>query len=109
MKFQPGSLMNQLMGPGVKPEVGMGATELCYTDRHAFTIIAVSASGKTITVQRDNATRADSHGMSDCQSYTYSADPNGAIYELRLTKKGYAHKGTPFTIGCRREHYDYSF
>lgn len=39
-----------------KPKVGMGVTELLYSDRHSYTIIKVSPSGKTITIQRDKCT-----------------------------------------------------
>lgn len=106
------SLVNHMMGhsPPVVPAVGDGATELCWTDRHAFTVIAVSKSGKRVTVQRDIATRSDKNGMSDCQSYIFSRDPNGETRELKLSKrKGWTDGSARFSIGTRSEHYDYSF
>jgi hypothetical protein len=60
----------------VTPEVGMGATEIMYSDRHAFTVVEVLGP-KRIVVQRDRATRTDGLGMSDAQSYNFEADPNG--------------------------------
>lgn len=106
-----GSLINRLSEgkTAVKPEVGMGATELCYSDRHAYTIVEVSPSGKTIKVQPDKATRTDNNGMSDAQTYSFEPDTNAPIITVRLTKKGWQSKGRPFAIGYRSEHYDYTF
>ena len=111
--MRTGSLYNNLFSNSanangeVKPEVGMGATYLGWTDRHAYTIIEVSASGKTIKVQRDRAIRTDKLGMSDAQSYLYTPDPNGEVRTIRLSKKGW-DKGR-FAIGFRKEYYDYTF
>ncbi len=38
----------------IKPEIGMGVTEICYSDRHAYTIIEV-ITDKKIVVQQDLA------------------------------------------------------
>ena len=127
--FQTGSLMNLLAsGPQtVQPEVGMGATELCWTDRHACTIVGVQCNRKgepvIVVTQRDTATRIDKLGMSDCQTYAYTANPNGRLrYWKRrkdgswcaaeLTEKGgYAidKHGARLAIGRRDEYYDFSF
>jgi hypothetical protein len=95
-----------------EPEVGMGVTELCYSDRHAYTVIAVDE--KTITVQQDKSVRTDKNGMSDAQSYAYESNPSGRTYTLRKRKKD-GHwvatpKGNPnvFMIGHRDEYYDFS-
>lgn len=106
-----GSLVNHLSGTpaGLVPEVGMGATQLCYTDRHAYTVIEVSKSGKTCKVQADKAIRTDNNGMSEMQSYTFERNPEGAIVTLRKTKKGWTHKGQRFALGYRSEYHDYSF
>lgn len=96
--------------------IGTGATICCYSDRHACTIIAVSKSGKKVTVQSDTATRTDKNGMSDSQSYEYAANPKGAIKSFTLRKNGRwiqagdpAKGGTPLAIGWRGSYYDYSF
>lgn len=110
---ETGSFTNFVLsaGDGPIPVVGMGATILGWTDRHACTIIEVSKSGKTIKIQQDTAIRTDKNGMSDCQSYDYSPDPDGCIREVRLTKKGWkiTGGGSSVRIGDRDEHYDYSF
>lgn len=96
----------------IVPVVGMGATQICWSDRHAYTVIAVSANGKRCTVQRDKAIRIDSNGMSECQQYRFERDPEGYTVELKLrTKKGkkYWDGGGLYALDCRREYYDYSF
>lgn len=133
-----GSLMNRLMERSVPavPEVGMGATELCYTDRHAGTIVAVAKSGKSLSWQRDKAIRqlrgkdasvaikeaeADGtagtlHVMSDGQEYRYEAQPEATVHTYTLRKNGAwveegssMKNGTRLGIGYRQEYYDYSF
>lgn len=112
-----GSLQNQLMGHGATTrlvQVGDGATEVMWTDRHAYTVIQVVHPGRVV-VQRDTATRTDNLGMSDSQSYAFSPDPHGPTAIVRRgadgvwrTKGGKAH-GRVFLMGHRDEHYDYSF
>lgn len=109
-----GSINNRLMeqdaAPPV-PEVGMGATELCYSDRHAYTVIEVR-SPTTIVVQRDKATRVDSNGCSDAQAYTYELETNGAQVVVTRRRNGQWKSkggGAVFAIGYRDEHYDFSF
>lgn len=106
---ETGSLINHVMAKeSLKPEIGMGATILCWTDRHAATIIKITP--KSVTVQRDKATRTDKNGMSENQDYTYERNENGAIEIFRLTKRGWRNKsGEGLRIGTRREYYDYSF
>ena len=111
-----GSFHNRMMEQAKQlvPEVGMGATKLMYTDRQAFTIVEVSKNGKTITVQRDKAVRADTNGMSDSQAYTYERDTDGEKIKVSLRKDGRwretgQRNGTCFLIGHRDEHWDYSF
>lgn len=111
---ETGSLVNHVMSESNpdKPEVGMGATILMWTDRAAGTIIEVSKSGKTIKVQRDHAKRIDDLGMTDSgQKYEFSRNPNGSIYTFRFGKRGWRGTGgSPgLLIGHRSEHYDFSF
>lgn len=96
------------------PEIGMGATILMWTDRKAGTIVEISKNGKEVTFQEDKATRTDSNGMSDCQSYSYAPDPSAAKQRFSLRKDGswYAvgtKRGSPLMIGRRDAYYDYSF
>lgn len=99
-----------------QPAIGMGATELLYSDRHAYTVIAVAASGKRATIQQDTSIRSDQNGMSDSQSYRYEANPDGALKEIKLYRDGHWHiytpgygKGSVVMLGGRQEYYDYSF
>jgi hypothetical protein len=116
--MQTASLINHLYSQSRNPAptVGMGATICLWTDRHAATVVAVSENGKTVTVQQDKATRTDNLGMSDCQSYTYEADPKGrrSVFTLRQNgrwvEKGCGMKSGPvLSLGHRDEHYDFSF
>jgi len=98
------------------PKVGDGATCYIGSDSHACTVIAVSPSGHTVTVQRDKVTRMDTNGMSDCQEYAYEPNPDGETYiaTRRRTKHGtiYRVKGCSSIrvgFGARHEHYDFSF
>ena len=112
-----GSFINNLMQDSQQPvpAVGMGATQLSWTDRKAATIIEVSKSGKKVMVQQDKATRKDTNGMSDSQSYVYRRNPNGYTEEYSLRKNGRWVRvgddlnGSSLLIGYREEYYDYSF
>lgn len=113
MKY--GNLMNQLASnsPNPVPEVGMGATALYWSDRRAGTVVAVK--GKRLVWKEDKATRTDSNGMSDCQSYSYAPDPEAQeeVFTLRKNGKwvreGDSMNGTCLGLGYRRTYYDYSF
>jgi hypothetical protein len=109
-----GSLVNAIgnQTKSLKPEVGMGVTELMYSDRHPYTIIAV-LSEKKIQVIRDIATRTDKNGCCEIQEYTYTPDYNSPTVTLRLNKHGrWKESGHPdgstFLIGRREEYYDFT-
>lgn len=102
------------MSTPVVPVVGMGATIQYWSDSHPGTVIAVSPSGAKVTVQEDKATRTDTNGMSDMQSYTYEPDPNGKIHVFHRRTAGreaghYANRGSRLSLGKRHKHHDYSF
>ena len=112
-----GSLINHLMDNSLPPapEVGMGATECCWSDRHPYTIITVVNTRKII-VQADKAIRTDKNGMSEDQVYEYKPDLNGSTYVLTLHKNGKwirmhdsMNDGNPFSLGHRSEYRDFSF
>ena len=108
-----GSLVNRLMenaGPPI-PEVGMGGTILMYSDRHAVTVVEI-LSPKRILVQQDIATRTDKNGMSECQDYTYTSNPNATKREFSLRKDGRwkeAKGQTILMLGKRESYHDFSF
>lgn len=92
--------------------IGMGATICHWSDRSPATVIHVTSSGKTITLQEDKATRTDNNGMSDDQSYEYERDTQGNIYKATLRKDGkYKLVGSKevVALGVRRKFYDFSF
>lgn len=66
-----------------KPELGMGVTELCYTDRHPFEVIEI-LNLKKIKIREMKAERIDKNGMSDCQEYKYVQKPDGEVKTLVL-------------------------
>jgi hypothetical protein len=128
---ETGSVINHLYAAGTKgqpdPEVGMGATVLHWTDRHAGTIVAAEQDKQgrwVIQVQGDHAKVVSGSTYNGSAQYEYSANPNGGIdrfrfengrwCELRLNhESGRLNKvkggGHGLVIGRRDEHYDPSF
>ena len=107
-----GSLQNRLEEgcKGLKPEVGMGATEMMWSDRRAWEVVAVK-DDRHVTVRKMKA---------KCKNYfagdwEVEPDENGYCTELFLTKKGqwrqrYGRQlGNVFVIGYADEYQDPSF
>ena len=115
------SVVNWIYGNSANPipQVGMGATMLCWTDRHAMTVHMVDLKGKVkkMWVSEDTAKRIDKNGMSESQDYEYSNDNQNHPERwtlCTLRKDGRWHMGNRLSgacvmIGVRREYYDYSF
>lgn len=110
------SLTNAIMASckQPKPEIGMGATIIMYTDRYAATILAVTRQGVYIT--EDIVTRTDKNGMSESQDYTYAPNPIAKMQVFTLRKTGrYVRRGEPMrggthlVIGTRDHYIDPSF
>lgn len=124
---ETGSLTNHLLSRAVigqpEPTVGMGATILSWTDRHAGTIIKVwkERGMRLVEVQEDFAERTDSNGMSECQDYAYTPNPAGLVTTFGFFKTGWANVYLAETgryrksgsyglrIGERDKHHDFSF
>lgn len=125
-----GSLTNRLMGnakSALTPTVGMGATILMFTDRHAGTI--VQASDWIVIVRKDKAIRTDQNGMSDSQSYRYEPNPEGQEWTFKRSLEGWREArlnpaskatapqrryrlqkgGAQLLVGERAAYHDYSF
>jgi hypothetical protein len=107
---------------------------LCgYSDRHAFTIVFVSKSGKSFKAQRDTAKLQNgaASGAPDAltfspggfadhtsgtQRWEYAPNADGEIVTIRRVMRG-AHKLTPRwqkdrvtrCVPGRSEHYDFNF
>ena len=105
-------------------EVGDGVTVRLYTDAHACTVIARTA--KTLTVQRDKATRDPSFvpqwvpgGFSaictnnNDQKWNYQRDPSGEIIKCHWSEaRGRWQAGERGCLSVtrgRHEFYDYNF
>lgn len=126
---ETGSLINHIYSIATKgqpvPTVGMGATTLGWTDRHAATVIDVFMVGKAqfVTVQQDDAKRSDNNGMSEAQDYEYMPNPYGRTDTFRFSQSGkWDHviknaetgrwkktDGLGLRIGERDKYHDFSF
>jgi hypothetical protein len=108
-----GSLFNRLAERSEwrKPQIGEGATELCYSDRHAYTIVEVAKSGRSFRARMDKATRTDNNGMSESQGYTFEFDPDGEEVNVRWTGRGWkrVRHSSYFKIGIREKYHDFNF
>lgn len=109
-----GSFHNALYGQtkSQEPQVGMGVTELCYSDRHPYTVVEI-LSPKRIVVQADKAVRTDKNGFSESQTYSYEQQPDSARITLRMNKFGKWKQvgdaqGTTYIMGFRQEYYDFT-
>ncbi len=108
-----GNIMNRIaedFKPAV-PEVGMGATLMMYSDRHAYTITKIE--GNKLWAVQDKAIRTDDNGMSDSQSYRYEPG-TGEPEVFTLRKDGRWHEGTTLKgsvlqVGERDHYYDHGF
>lgn len=117
--MQTGSLVNLITANTKNPNaptVGMGGTVLMWSDRYPVTVVEVSKSGKSVTVQDDTFTRTDKNGMSECQDYTFTPNPNGSKRVFTLRKNGRfvaegsgMKTGEVLALGRRDRYYDYSF
>lgn len=117
--MQFGSLANLIAADARsrRPEIGMGATMLSWTDRHPATVVSVSETGLEVGAQRDIARRVDDGGPTDvAQRYDYTPDPDARVDTYTLRRNGnWVRKGEPMRkgavllIGARDEYYDFSF
>lgn len=95
-----------------EPEIGMGATLHIGSDRVPATVVQITHNNKRIVLQEDIATRTDSNGMSESQSYTYKNDPNGSLWYASKRKDGrwrVSGGSMPVSLGVRSYYYDFSF
>lgn len=108
------TVVQVLAGANV-PQVGDGATEYCWSDRHAYTVVAV-VSPTCLKIQRDIA-KCTNYALQD---YSYERDLSAMVEVIvfKVTKRHPAGKwvrktegvgGNRFSIGVRREYLDPSF
>ena len=112
-----GSFYNNIMqrSKGSTPEIGMGVTELCWSDRNPYTVVGI-VNSKTLIVQKDDYVRNDNNGMSDMQDYTYIQNPNNHTVTITLRKNGsWVTQGQPMKngakwyVGNRQKYHDFTF
>lgn len=112
-----GSLQNRLAESSAMPapQVGMGVTEMCWSDRHPYEIVAVK-DARHITVRPLGHKRIDENGFSESQEYEYFSQPDAPTLNLFLTKQGRWRErigrslgATCFYVGFAEEYYDFSF
>lgn len=121
--MKTGSLINNLLAQNSnKPEVGMGATLLSWTDRDPATVIAWDDKKLVVTVQHDDYQRIDKNGFSESQAYEYTQNDTNPTETFKWTKKGWVrivfNKETNrwnqrpsggLYVGRRERFYDFSF
>ncbi len=98
------------------PAVGMGATAGYGSDSYPYTVIKISANGKTLVVQADNHKPAPGFDYYSNQVYTYTPNPEGETKTFTLRDngrwvlKGESKKGgLRLGLGHRRYYQDPSF
>ena len=112
--------------------IGNGATVYSWSDRYSATLVdIIKRNGKQfIVVQEDHAERTDNNGMSESQSYKYSANPEGKKHYAQIldietedVQRGFILEprylnpqtnrfnkdGNRITLGHRSKFHDYSF
>lgn len=111
-----GSLQNRLQERMVQPmpEIGMGATELLYTDRNAYEVIAVK-DARHCTVREYDCKLKEGSDWLD-QDYEFISNPKNRTANLFLTKKGRwvqrydnGYYGNYFRLGVADQYRDPSF
>lgn len=114
MSRQYGSLYNTIINSSVVPAIGMGATEICWTDRHPYEIIAIK-DPRHISVRLMDYKRTDDLGPSESQEYEYTSNEGNPTKELFFTHRGVWRErngralGNKFVLGVMEEYYDFTF
>lgn len=108
-----GSLQNRILERTIpaKPEIGMGVTEIYYSDRRAYEVVEI-IDDRHIKVRRMLAKCNDWFAG----DWEVSSDPDGMVLLLFLTKKGVwrqrigrALDSNIFFVGKAEEYVDPSF
>lgn len=91
--------------------IGMGATFCIGSDSYPATVIDITPSGKTVTIQEDNYEIISGSSHDGSAEYTYSANPNGRVISFRYSTKSKNWKNSSYRayFGIRRKYYDPHF
>lgn len=82
-----------------KPEIGMGVTELMWSDRYPYEVIEV-ISEKKIRIRELGYERTDKNGISECQDYRYFSKPDGEVKTLVLRNGKWRDLVDTRKLGC---------
>lgn len=121
-----GSFHNLLAGNSkslTEIEIGMGATQIGWSDRHAYTVVGIetyktgkkAGQVKAVIATRDIAKRKDENGYySENQTYDFTTNPNAKQERYTLRKDGrYMREGATnsgvLLVGVRMEYFDPHF
>lgn len=112
-----GNIMNRLAENSKSPDpvVGMGATELMWSDRHPYEIISVKDARHCDVRELDHALVPGSDWLSG--NYTYSSNPEGIVKHLFKKSNGIwverigesRREGSKFALGYAEYYLDPSF
>ena len=105
-----GTLTNLIYSENKSPEpkIGDGATLLCWSDRHAYTIVDVKKTYLLATY--DIVERTDRNFENGPQEYSYQTDPDALPERANLRKDGdYYVGGQVLKVGYRNEYEDPNF
>lgn len=96
--------------PEIMPVVGMGATLCVGSDRYPYTIVAVSKSGKSFTMQADNVTSVSGTFQQGNVVSKFEPNLNGPTVKVRFNHLGrWVSGGTTIRIGGRDYYLDPHF
>lgn len=106
----------------VWPKVGMGVTELYWTDREPFEVVAVAPDGTWCDIRPMKATPDPNwkrdftpggfvgHTHNDHElKYVYESMPGASTKRIRLCKGGWARKTMRYRMGRAIKFYDSNF
>jgi len=97
-----------------KPEVGMGVTGGAGSDCYPYTIVEVKTD-KDIVIQSDSFRRTDKNGLSECQEYDITPNPDGRKVRITFRRNGrWVERGmlmhrSGYSLGFRRAYQDPHF
>lgn len=91
--------------------IGAAATVCIGSDSYPYTVIDITPSGKTVTVQEDDHNYMSGDSSIGTAEYKYTQNPNGRIMKFRYSKKYKRWKNTSYRVyfGHRRFYQDPHF
>jgi len=100
----------------IVPAIGMPATIAIGSDCYPATVIAISKSGRRITLQAATATPTADYNYTSNQVHTFAPNPNGSLTVCSLRKDGrwrpagcQANSGYRIHLGAYNSYSDPSF